>query len=189
MSRVRPIREMLQDQKGCEYFSSIPEETVRKYEDAVLNNLLDFIKSDAVLLHFHVRLICECENIRKVIKLAKDIDISNLEEIVDNLATAETVESISIYDSEFHKTLFRIAENQDFFSWWRLKSKELSNFFNKFWDSIGYGTKHYQDLMDIHKKIFYAIKNRDEEAAVNATQEHFAILLFQLLGTTYNKSQ
>ena len=130
--RVPLPKETSQIQSGGEYFSSIPEETVRKYENAILNNLLKFIKSDEVLMHFHVRLVCECENVRKVIGLANEIDILTLEEIVNNLTTAETVESISIHDSAFHRALFTITKNVDFFKWWRLQSKELSNFLSKF---------------------------------------------------------
>jgi len=180
--------EMSRNQKGSEYFNSIPEEIVRKYETAILNNLLKFIKSDEVLMHFHVRLVCECENIRKVIEVADEFDIESLEDIVKKLTTANTVEKISIYDSEFHRTLFNITKNAEFFKWWRLQSEELCNFLGKFWETVGYGTTHYHDLMEIHRRIFVAVRNRDEEAAINAMQDHFAVLLFQLLGTTYNKS-
>lgn len=186
--RVPLPRETTEIQKGSEYFRSIPEETIRKYETAILNNLLKFIKSDDVLMHFHVRLVCECENIRKVIEVAKEIDVWNLEEIINNLTTAKTVESISLHDSEFHRTLFNITENVDFFKWWRMQSKELNNFLGNFWESTGYDTLHYHDLMGVHRNIFEAIRNRDEEAAIGAMQDHFAILLFQLLGTTYNKT-
>lgn len=185
--RVPPPKEVLAVQKGSEYFTSISEETVRKYEDAILDNLLNLLKSDEVLMHFHVRLVCECENVRKVIEVANEVDIWSLEEIVNNLVAATTPESIALHDSSFHRTLFTITENVEFFTWWRLQSPHLNTFLNKFWESMGHGTKHHQSLMDIHMRIFEAIKNRDEEAAVDAMQEHFAVLLFQLLGTTYNE--
>ena len=177
-----------QAEKGSEYFSSIPEETVRKYETSILNNLLKFIKSDEILMHFHMRLVCECENIRKVIEVADEFAIWDLEEIINNLTSAKTIEAISLHDSAFHKALFNITKNAEFFKWWRLQSADLNNFLVKFWESIGYNTRYYHELMEIHIGIFNAIKDRDEEAAVNAMQDHFAILLFQLLGTTYNKS-
>jgi len=186
--RIPLPKEVQQAQEGSEYFSSIPDETILKYENAILSNLLKFIKADDVLMHFHVRLVCECENVRQVIEVAKEIDIWNLEEIIQSLISATNVETISLHDSEFHRTLFNITENVEFFKWWRMQSKELNNFLSKFWESIGYETKHYYDLMDIHKKILEAIKNRNEEQAIEAMQDHFAILLFQLLGTTYNKS-
>jgi len=187
-NRVMPSRESKQVQHGYEYFTNIPSEIAKKYETSILDNLLKFIKSDEVLKHFHIRLVCECENIRKVVKEADEFDVQGLESDVEKLVNATTVRDISIFDSAFHDTLFRITKNTEFYKWWREQSGDLGKFLGKFWETVGVGSNGHRTLMDVHMKIFEAVKNHKEEAAVEAMQDHFSILLYQLLGTTYDRS-
>jgi len=163
----------------------ITETNILKYESGFLHSLIDYIKSDDILRHFYIRLICECENVEKVIKIANEIDLLDLEETIHNLLKAKSIEALSYYDSEFHKRLFAITGDVDFFKWWRLQSEGLHKFLDKFWLWIGYGTAQYDELLEVHRKIFDSIKNKNIDSANIAMQKHFAILLFQLLGSIY----
>jgi len=171
--------------KISDYISKVPDENIRKYEDGFNDNLLVLIKTDSVLSHFHVRLVCECENIVKVIEVATPKDIEDLEDIISSLMGAKNIDELALYDSEFHKRLFFIAGEDAFITKWKLQKKNLHNFLKQFWKSIRHGTSHYQELLEIHYKLFQSIKNRDADAAVATMQEHFAVLLFQLLRTVY----
>lgn len=175
--------------KKQRFMLDVPEDLIHRFENGFSRSLLDFIKEDEMLAHFYERLIYECVNVIKVIESARRIDIMELEEIIDNLSNARDVTALSKYDSDFHKRLFAITGDDDFFEWWLTESKGLNLFINEFWSSIGYDTIPFHRLVDIHKRIFQAIKNKDMDNAFSAMQEHFAFLLFQLLGNIYQSSR
>lgn len=176
-------------EKKQRFMLNVPEESIVKFESGFSRSLLDFIRQDEMLAHFYERLIYECVNVVKVIESARRIDILELEEIIENLSGAKNVATLSNYDSEFHKRLFSITGDDDFFEWWLTESKGLNLFINKFWASIGYDTKPFHRLVEIHKRIFQSIKEKDTDKAIIAMQEHFGFLLFQLLGNIYQSSR
>jgi DNA-binding GntR family transcriptional regulator len=73
----------------------------------------------------------------------------------------------------------------EFFKWWRLQSQSLNKFLGSMWDSFGEGTEQYYELIRLHQQIFQHIKDKKSDEAVRAMQRHFAIVLFQLLGSLY----
>lgn len=163
----------------------IPPDIKKYYENGFSSSLLNYIETDEMLCHFHERLIFECDNVAKVTELAKDTDIFILEEIVNDLSNARDIAILSKFDSDFHRQLFYITKDEKFFEWWRNNSKGLNLFVDNFWKSIGYGTETHRGLIRIHNQIFQAIKDKNKDNAIIAMQDHFAILLFQLLGTMY----
>ena len=175
------IAEPLDIRKGLD----ISDERMREYEMGFLENLLSYIKTDETLNHFHTRLVYECNNLVKVIDSAQQIHILELEEIIDNFNNATSLDAIAQYDSEFHKRLFAITGDTEFFIWWRLQSKLLSVFLGNFWKAVGSETKTFSELKALHNQIFLSIKDRDKYSAIAAMQKHFALLLFVLLGSMY----
>ncbi|MCL2137654.1 MAG: FCD domain-containing protein [Coriobacteriia bacterium] len=169
-------------------FNEISNESISRYENGFLDYLMEYIKNDEKLKHFYQRLICECDNTLRVISVAREIDILDLEEIIENLSNASDIETLSYCDSEFHKRLFAITGDIDFFKWWRLQSKDLHKFVDNFWVSIGYGTEQHYELVELHIQIFKAIRDKKPDDAITAMQKHFSILLIQLLGIMYNEA-
>jgi len=174
-------------QHGDEYFHNIRPHIVQEHEKEILDNLLRYIKRDDILQHFLVRLVGECENIREVVDKVKanPKQIRALKSDLDCLVNAKK-DQISIYDSKFHETLFRITDN-DFYDWWLSQYKNLSYFLKNFWDKIEIGGQRHKELIDLHKDIYNAVQEKDKDAAVNAMREHFSFLLFMLLDTTYER--
>ena len=171
--------------KKQKFLSKIQNESINKYEVGFSNSLLNFIKHDEMLDHFYERLIYECENVIRVIESARRVDVLELEEIIVNLSNASDIDTLSKQDSEFHKRLFAITGDDDFFDWYLKQSKGLSAFITMFWKSIGYNTEPFHKLIEIHQQIFQAIKDKNIENALAAMEKHFAFLLFQLLGNIY----
>lgn len=166
----------------------IPQERVQKYECGFSSFLLNYIKNNELLRNFYLRLIYECEVAQRVMKVSNKIHIRILSDLIDKLTQASSLEEIAIYDSEFHKSLFAIAGEEDFFNWWTLQSKDLQSYLKNFWNCIGYKTTSYYQLISIHRQILNAIIKKDESEIINEMEKHFSILLFQLLGTVYREN-
>jgi DNA-binding GntR family transcriptional regulator len=185
-----PLPKITNDsENGFNLFTSLHEDKIQEYEKGFMNCLLDYIKCDDDLSHFYIRLICECENVMKVIDFVNQIDLLELEEIVDNITNAKNLEAVSQYDAEFHKRLFAITGEVGFFKWWLMQSDNLHRFLVNLWKSIGYQTVQYHELIILHNQIFQSIKNKNQEEAIIAMQKHFALVFFQLLGTMYHEPQ
>lgn len=167
----------------------VPQKKIQKYEQDFSSSLFDYIKDNSLLRNFYYRLIYECEVAQEVIEVLDNMDIKILKDLIEKLTHAASLEEVAIYDSEFHKNLFAIAGKEDFFNWWTLQSKDLQEYLKNFWNYIGYQTKFYYQLMDIHKNILEAIINRNKNEVIKEMEKHFSILLFQLLGTVYGKKQ
>ncbi len=161
------------------------EENSHKYEEGFLSSLMGYIKEDRTLQSFFVRLVYECEVVQIVIKKRTDFDLKELASILDEMKGSSELNEIAAYDSSFHRRLFAIAEEDDFFEWYQLQSKSLRAFLKGFWSYIGYQTDYYYDLMEIHTNIYKAIEQQDEALALDAMQKHFSILLLELLGATF----
>ena len=160
-----------------------------KYEKDFSKFLMDYVKEDKILKNFYIRFIYECEIVKIVTNNRTKIQLMELDMIVSNMESAPNTETLAIYDSTFHQKLFSIAEKEDFFVWFRLQSKDLSNFLSGFWNAIGYKTDYYWELMEIHREIYNAIESQNEEKAIEMMERHFSILLFQLLGTMFNQKE
>jgi len=171
--------------KGLEGNLVLSAERTGSYEEKFAQYLVEYIKSDNVLQHFLVRLAYECEAVQKVIRVANEIAIDDLESAVNKMARAKTLNTIAIYDAEFHQRLFAIAGEKKFFDWWRLQSEALPDILANFWRVVGYRTEKYDELMELHKKIFEAIRDRRPDDALDAMERHFASLLLYLLGGAY----
>ena len=160
-----------------------------KYEAAFSGFLMDYVKEDIVLKNFYIRFIYECEIIKIVIDKRNDMQLEELEMIIENMESAPTLEVLAVYDSLFHQKLFSIAEREDFFKWFRLQSKDLAHFLSGFWNAIGYQTDYYWELLKIHREIYNAVNQKDTDKALEMMERHFAILLFQLLGTMFSQKR
>ena len=187
MSRIPSLSDYGSHNSFEKAISQFVEENGSEYEAGFSRCLLNYVKNDDVLKNFYVRFIYECEVVKIVIDKRTGIQLSELEMLVEKMETAPATEFIAIWDSEFHQKLFSIAEITDFFEWFRLQSKELARFLSGFWGTIGYQTKYYYELMEIHRAIFEAIRDRDRDRAVEMMERHFSILLLQLLGTVFEK--
>jgi DNA-binding GntR family transcriptional regulator len=178
--------DMAEDSRSQKYLSYV-EENAHKYENGFLESLLKYIKDDDVLKSFYVRLVYECEVVQKVIDNRSKYDLVDLKDIIDNMTAATGIETIAFCDSQFHRRLFSIAREDEFYEWYQMNSKELLGFLKGFWTYIGYHTPYYYELMEIHTNIYNAIEECDKELAVETMQKHFSILLLQLLGATFQK--
>jgi DNA-binding GntR family transcriptional regulator len=117
--------------------------------------------------------------------MVKETDIRELEIIINKLNNATSFTDLSRFDSDFHKKLFAITSNVEFFDWWTIESDKLNSFLYNLWETIGYKTKPYDNLIKQHNVLFEAIKNRNGSAALDALLHHFAIVLKQLLAGMY----
>ena len=133
------------------------KENEREYEKAFLSYLINFIKEDEVLKDFYVRLIYECEIIKMVVNNRKQTELWELGELINEMKAAKTIEEIAEKDAFFHRRLFSIAGEEEFYKWYQLQAKTLNSFLNGFWSYIGYGTDYYNKLMEIHTNIYNAI--------------------------------
>lgn len=167
----------------------ISEEDAQSYENGFISYLMEYIKKDDVLQNFYWRLVYECEVSQRVIDQASDVDIQVLEDSVNQLVNSCDLQECAIYDSAFHKQLFAIINEGHFFEWWRLQTYTLKGYLVHFWRAIGFETPAYRELMEIHKQIVAAIKERDKEKVIAYMERHFSILLFQLLGTLYTENK
>ena len=158
-----------------------------EYENAFLSYLMQYIKDDDVLNDFYVRLIYECEIVQIVLHNRKNTELWELKDLIEDLQHAKTIKELADTDAAFHRRLFSIAGEEEFYKWYQLQAKSLNHFLSGFWSYIGYNTENYKKLMEIHTNIYLAIEKQDVELALRATQEHFSILLFQLLSVTFQK--
>lgn len=161
----------------------------KEHEQAFLDSLMDYIKHDEMLKSFDIRLIYECEVVQKVIDNRRDTDVIELADMINDMKEATSIHEVAKADATFHRRMFSIAEEVEFYEWFRLQSKGLGKFLGSFWSYIGYKTPYYEKLIAVHEDIFNGIKNRDKALALSAMREHFAILLFQLLSVTFQRGQ
>ena len=138
---------------------------------------------------FLIRMRYECEVVNNVAKTASQMDILELEEIVENLKSANDLMLISKFDSEFHKRLFAIVGDVEFFKWWRAQSKALNTYMNNFWKSVGYQTMRYEVIIDIHHAILNAIKEKNPDEAVLQMEKHFAFVIVELIGSLFEEGE
>lgn len=158
-----------------------------EYEKAFLSYLMQYIREDEVLKDFYVRLVYECEIVQMVLHNRKTTELWELKDLVNDMKTATTIKEIAKADASFHRRLFSIAGEEQFYNWYQLQAQSLNNFLGGFWSYIGYKTENYERLMEIHSNIYHAIESQDVDLAVKSIQEHFSILLFQLLSVTFQK--
>ncbi len=187
MARVKAFEIPEELDKQSKEILKVVQENAHKYEEAFLSSFMSYIKEDELLRNFYIRLVYECEVVQIVIEKRNDFDLMELKEIVDEMQSASSIESVAICDSHFHRRLFAIAKEEEFFEWYKLQSKNLTNFLNSFWSYIGYKTDYYKRLLDIHMNIYLAIEKKDVKMALSAMQDHFSILLLELLGATFQK--
>jgi DNA-binding GntR family transcriptional regulator len=167
-----------------EVFSSI-QQLGQKYDQGFLENLMLYIKRDETLKNFYIRYIYECEIVKTIITMDENTNNSHLFDmlsmIVGDMKNAKTVDSISVLDSQFHRLLFCVAGQQEFFEWYQLNSESLQVFLGNFWNVVGIGTDEHKELLDIHENIYKYIKAKDEKNALDSVQKHFSVLLLNLL--------
>jgi DNA-binding GntR family transcriptional regulator len=164
---------------------SLSDESILKYDREFAALLLDDMKADVMLRLFIIRMRYECEVVKTVAQMATKMDILELDEIVDNLNASNDLTLISKYDTEFHKRLFAIVGDVDFFTWWRSQSKTLNIYMNNFWKSVGYHTARYDVIIDIHNKILDAIKVHSPEDAIKQMERHFSFVVVELMGSLF----
>ena len=177
--------------KAIAQSSSVSGENVKEhskqYEEAFLSSLMQYIKNDDVLKDFYIRLIYECEIIQIVLRNRSNTELYELKDLIEEMKTAETVREIAKADATFHRRLFSIAGEESFYKWYQLQAKTINTFLSGFWSYIGYKTAYYEKLMEIHSNICLAIEKQDVQLALRSIQEHFSILLFQLLSVTFQR--
>ena len=165
--------------------NEIIHNSIKKYDDDFTALLLEYVKTDDDLKNFYIRYVYECEIIQQVIDQASDFQIAELYLILEDMKNARTLECISDEDSKFHHALFSIVHQEQFFEWYLLQAKSIQNFLNGFWQTIGYQTNYYYELMNIHDEIYVAVKDRNKDFALTAMKKHFSVLLIELLGSMF----
>jgi len=155
--------------------------------------LQDFMANDNVLKHFLKRHKKECENIEKVVAIVNqnlsnslnDIGRKRIMEKLDDLESsskrffdgAQSPDALGIVDTDFHKCLFIIADDEKSFNELQNEVGELKGDHQKIWGSIGVRTEHHYNLWEAHSEILAAINSNDVSRAVKAMHKHFAIVL------------
>jgi len=168
---------------------SLSEESIVKYDHEFGEMLLNEMKTDFMLKLFIIRMRYECEVVKIVANSASKMDILELDEIVENLLRSNDLTLISKYDTEFHRRLFAIVGDVEFFSWWRSQSKSLNTYMNNFWKSVGYQTVRYETIANIHSHILEAIEDRDPDRAVSFMEQHFAFVVVELMGSLFDSDR
>jgi hypothetical protein len=164
----------------------INNDDILKYEDGFAKHLLRFIRSDSNLESFYKRLIRECENIQEVANSANIYTINTLRQKYLLMNEATSTLDISQFDGEFHHVLSLIAGDHQFYEWWKTHSMSRNRYLDNLWVSIGFGTEHHDILLKIHARILESIENKNFDGAVDAMQEHFALVLYNLLCKLYD---
>ncbi len=119
-----------------------------------------------------VRDVLECGVVVLVCKMASDADILRLEE---NVKLQETyvdygpLESIHELDNQFHKYLFTIAQKQQVFE----MVQNLAIHFDRI-RSLALNGIRDLDIVEDHRKILEAIRNRDEQQARQTMELHLS---------------
>lgn len=167
----------------------LSKESILNYDNDFSSLLLSDMKNDSTLELFIIRMRYECEVVKIVTENATDIDILDLEDIVHNLNNSNDLALISKHDMEFHKRLFAIVGDMDFFKWWRSQSKLLNTYMNNFWKSVGYLTMRYDLIMNIHSSILEAIKNKNSKQAIAQMERHFSFVIVQLMGSLFDSDR
>jgi DNA-binding GntR family transcriptional regulator len=179
-SRVVPLKDELSIN------IALSKDDADKYDKEFCALLLDDMKNDVMLNLFLIRMRYECEVVKTVINKATSMEILELEDIIAELNSSSDFNLISKFDTEFHKRLFAIAGDMGFFKWWREQSKQLGTYMNNYWKSVGYQTARYKVIIDIHKKIFEAIKEKNTEQAIRQMEKHFSFVVVELVGSLYD---
>ena len=163
-------------------------ESIDKYDHKFAMAFLRDMKTDPFLNLFLLRMRYECEVIQKVALIRNKFQLMSLEDIVNDLASTDNLAIVACKDLEFHKKLFEIVGIFDFFIWWRNQSQILNAYMDNFWKSVGYHTKRYKIIVDIHREILGAINEKNTEQAIDAMERHFSFVVVELLGSLYDNA-
>ena len=110
-----------------------------------------------------VRDVLECSVICLVCQMATDADILRLEENVET----GPLESIHELDNQFHKYLFAIAQKPQLFD----MVQNLAIHFDRI-RNLALNGIHDLDIVEDHRKILEAVRNRDELQARQIMELH-----------------
>ncbi|GHU65083.1 hypothetical protein AGMMS49983_12210 [Clostridia bacterium] len=164
---------------------TLSEEAIENYDHEFSSLLLEDMKADSMLKLFIIRMRYECEVVKIVAQTASKMDILELDDIADSLNASNDLTLISKFDTEFHKRLFAIVGDMEFFTWWRSQSKSLNIYMNNFWKTVGYQTDRYETIINIHNCILEAIKDKDPVKAIRQMEKHFSFVVVELMGSLF----
>ncbi len=119
-----------------------------------------------------VRDVLECGVVVLACKMASDADILRLEENVklqETYVDSGPLESIHDLDNQFHKYLFTIAQKQQVFE----MVQNLAIHFDRI-RSLALNGIRDLDIVEDHRKILEAIRNRNEQQARQTMELHLS---------------
>lgn len=137
------------------------------------------INSDFISDHYEMRILLECEAVKKFIE--KDRDISYLEKIHRNICEKEyfSIEEYKTYNQNFHVNIWESSGNQ------KLKSMLMS-----LWNGPSYGRtvserSHVKSSLEEHEEILKFLKMKDVDSACEFMRTHLLHSMNNLLDS-YN---
>jgi CRISPR/Cas system CSM-associated protein Csm2 small subunit len=156
-----------------EWFERLPENEKKFYF-----HLNTIIRNQALLGDFFERFTDECDNIIKIIAIEDKSDlVIKLKAVNKELLDATKIEKMAELDSIFHLELFKATGNRKKIEDWENKIKEKRGLPFRIWQTIGRNPIHHSKLCEIHSAILNAIDQKNEEDALDAMRQHFAMVL------------
>jgi len=158
---VMPIREALQQLQGEGIVNLLPQKgaSVRKVDEQFVSNMYD------------VRLAIERMLVRNGVRNLTDEIVSKLEDIQSQYelyAHDHKLDTLLKLNEQFHKTINGLAQNP-----------EAIQIIDRHWgliDSLrhkfGFDPNRMDEIIDDHRRLIQALKNRDAERAADVTEEH-----------------
>jgi len=165
-----------------------------EFENGLCTELLDFISNDADLKPFYDRFMLECENITKVIELAKEekLDAGLLDQLKtfnDKFPRSKhNALTLGQIDKTFHEILFEMTDDPRLREIFRKIIMEDGDP-TKIWRSIISNETHFQELCRYHSDIVKFIEKKDEKNAIISMQKHFVRVLPHYIQQQFNPKQ
>jgi|SRR5690606_28302402 len=156
-----PIREALQQLQGEGLIVIEPHKGayVREFDEKFVSNIYD------------IRRVIEVFLTMQSLKSVTDKDIKKLEQIQKNYEKSSSkgdLEGILKYNSQFHNTFYRLADNEDALQ----IIEKHSQLINSLRSSYGFGGNRVDEVIFEHREILKALALRDEKLLEKAAISH-----------------
>nr|WP_276322089.1 GntR family transcriptional regulator [Paenibacillus thalictri] len=173
-----PIREALQQLQGEGLVTLLPQKgaSVRKVDDRFVSNMYD------------VRAAIEAMLVRKAVEVLTGPVMDKIEHLqleYERCASSGDMEEALAYNLQFHKAINELPQNP-----------EAVEIINRHWglivslrNTFGFSEKRIEDIIEDHRLLVNALKNRDGNAASVIADQHVQKAKADLLTNMKSKAE
>ncbi|KRK80159.1 GntR family transcriptional regulator [Companilactobacillus nodensis] len=167
-----PVREAFQQ------LSSEGLITLRMNKGAIVKS----IDKKFIIDHFEVRILLECEAVRRAIKNNMDVsDLLKREQKLKNNPNESTIEDYVQVNQDIHRSIWKAADNQKLFQ----LCEELWN--GSSTNNIYPAIEHHLKSLDEHIALLTAIQNKQADKANSIMEKHLTRSMNNLIANFDNK--